>query len=99
MTTILLIITVSVLLSGCTKNNTTSEDADMAQQKPFKLTSTAFEDGGRIDLKYTFSDQNLSVPLAWANPPEGTKSFGRDISTHSFGSPPVTFFIFHLEIK
>ncbi|KWV52840.1 phosphatidylethanolamine-binding protein [Bradyrhizobium macuxiense] len=41
----------------------------------FSLNSPAFGDGGRIPQKYTADGENLSPPLQWSDPPEGTKSF------------------------
>ena len=40
-----------------------------------KLTSSAFTEGGTIPDKYTGVGKDVSPPLAWANAPEGTKSF------------------------
>ncbi len=40
-----------------------------------KLTSLAFHDGGTIPAKYTGVGQDVSPPLAWADVPDGTKSF------------------------
>lgn len=40
-----------------------------------KLQSSAFTDGGMIPAKYTCDGQDISPPLAWADPPAGTKSF------------------------
>lgn len=40
-----------------------------------KLTSTAFENGGKIPLKYTCDGENINPPLSWSGAPEGTKSF------------------------
>ena len=39
------------------------------------LTSSAFQDGGRIPKKYTCEGEDLSPPLEWSNPPAGTMSF------------------------
>lgn len=45
-------------------------------EKPmaFKLTSTAFKEGEYIPAKYTGEGKDLSPPLKWTDPPEGTKS-------------------------
>lgn len=39
-----------------------------------EVTSSAFEDGAEIPVKYTCDGENISVPLAWSNLPEGTES-------------------------
>ena len=39
------------------------------------LTSTAFASGRPIPVKYTGDALDVSPPLAWTNPPGGTKSF------------------------
>ena len=41
----------------------------------FELTSTAFANGDPIPMKYTCDDQDISPPLQWEDPPEGTRSF------------------------
>ncbi len=38
------------------------------------LKSPAFADGQRIPEKYTGEGQDLSPPLEWSDPPEGTKT-------------------------
>ena len=50
--------------------------------EPFVLTSPAFKDGGLLTIKNAGNNkanpncigENISPPLAWANPPAGTKS-------------------------
>src|ERR1700744_4108313 len=49
----------------------------------FTLSSTAYKDGERLPTKFAGNNksnpncvgENISPPLAWANPPEGTKSY------------------------
>src|SRR6266705_4401062 len=40
----------------------------------FELKSSAFKAGETIPRKHTCDGQDLSPPLAWADPPPGTKS-------------------------
>jgi Raf kinase inhibitor-like YbhB/YbcL family protein len=40
-----------------------------------ELRSSAFPEDGTIAKKYTCDGLDVSVPLSWRNPPEGTKSF------------------------
>ena len=42
---------------------------------PLVLTSTAFSPGERIPRKYTCDGEDISPPLQWNDPPEGTGSF------------------------
>src|SRR2546427_10468942 len=41
----------------------------------FELKSSAFKAGETIPRKHTCDGQDLSPPLAWTDPPPGTKSF------------------------
>lgn len=41
----------------------------------FQLTSPAFANGTTIPKKHTCSGEDLSPPLEWPEPPEGTRSF------------------------
>jgi Raf kinase inhibitor-like YbhB/YbcL family protein len=40
-----------------------------------QLTSTAFEDGGRIPTRHTGEGEDVSPECAWRNVPDGTKSY------------------------
>lgn len=40
-----------------------------------KLTSSAFEAGASIPTKYTGEGQDVSPPLSWTEPPQGTRQF------------------------
>lgn len=44
-------------------------------QASFTLSSTAFDNNAPLPLKYSGKGQDLSPPLAWQNPPVGTKSY------------------------
>ncbi|MEO6779166.1 MAG: YbhB/YbcL family Raf kinase inhibitor-like protein [Gemmatimonadaceae bacterium] len=41
----------------------------------FRLMSSAFVEGGNIPTKYTCEGDDTSPPLAWDDPPTGTRSF------------------------
>lgn len=41
----------------------------------FELTSSAFREDASIPKKYTCDGADISVPLRWTTPPEGTKAF------------------------
>jgi Raf kinase inhibitor-like YbhB/YbcL family protein len=41
----------------------------------FELTSTAFAPGDSIPGKYTCDGEDISPPLQWSDPPQGTRSF------------------------
>lgn len=41
----------------------------------FELSSIAFQEGQPIPREYTGDGQNISPPLKWTDPPNGTKTF------------------------
>lgn len=41
----------------------------------FELTSSAFESGGAIPTRHTCDGEDVSPPLAWSDPPDGTVSY------------------------
>lgn len=47
-----------------------TEEASMS----FKLTSTAFAQGEPIPVMYSCDGEDISPPLAWGDPPQGTQS-------------------------
>jgi Raf kinase inhibitor-like YbhB/YbcL family protein len=53
-----------------------------------QLTSTAFEQGGEIPRKHTGEGEDVSPPLSWSKPPEGTRSFA--LICHDPDAPLVT---------
>jgi len=42
---------------------------------PLKLTSPSVAHGGSIPARFTCDGEDVSPPLAWSDPPAGTKSF------------------------
>lgn len=55
----------------------------------FTLSSPAFRNGEAIPAKYTGDGENLSPPLAWTDPPSGTRSFA--LITEDPDAPSGTF--------
>ena len=51
-----------------------SAGAKGASSMTLSLTSPAFAEGGEIPARYTCEGQHVSPPLAWSEPPGGTKS-------------------------
>jgi Raf kinase inhibitor-like YbhB/YbcL family protein len=51
-------------------------DREVSKTKSgFTLRSSVFADGAPIPARYTADGENTSPPLAWTEPPGGTKSF------------------------
>ena len=69
------------VISGCGPgpSPTSVPEAPAAPEKggpavAFELTSTAFAAGEPIPQKYTCDGQDISPPLQWSDPPQGTQS-------------------------
>ena len=52
---------------------TSPEERDFEMDR-IEIKSNAFEEGGMIPRKYTCDAEDVSPPLSWTLPPEGTKS-------------------------
>jgi len=60
---------VTALLTSCGAGEQPPEE-----EKTLSITSSAFQEGGKIPDKYTSQGQDISPPLAWSEPPAGTQS-------------------------
>ena len=65
---------------GTLDRNTPGTSQDQVSQAPpppgaFTLTSSAFQEGQPLPVKYTCDGEDQSPPLQWTDPPSGTKSF------------------------
>src|SRR5260221_9747546 len=58
------------LLAGCSDEPKSANEKNMTLQ----ITSTVFSEVQTIPQKYTCSGSDISPPLAWTQPPPGTKS-------------------------
>jgi Raf kinase inhibitor-like YbhB/YbcL family protein len=61
--------------AGASSSSGENEAGEPAEPEPFALTSTAFEDGEALPVKYSCGGANVSPPLSWTAGPEGTKSY------------------------
>lgn len=61
---------VVVLSVGCEYRERPLKEGEMA----LTVSSSAFQEGDKIPAKYTCEGQDVSPPLAWSEPPAGTRS-------------------------
>jgi Raf kinase inhibitor-like YbhB/YbcL family protein len=73
-----------------------SQAPQAKSEKPFQLTSTAFEPDSAIPVKYACIGANGSPALAWTDPPAGTQSFALivDDPDASSATPAVHWLIY-----
>lgn len=69
---IVVLVLMLFFIVACSQNSNFKNETNT---KKFELTSSAFENNGRIDDKYTKSNVNTSIPLSWRDAPKGTESF------------------------
>lgn len=72
------LVMMGVALPGCASRGIAlpeQEELPKQGEKVFCLSSPAFEEGGRISIKYTCQGMDVSPPLVWSKPPAGTQSF------------------------
>src|SRR2546423_15200371 len=60
---------------GSSPRSTTTKICSGTNTMPFQLRSPVFRENEVIPKKYTCDGSDVSVPLTWSNPPQGTKSF------------------------
>jgi len=64
-----------VLIVGCIDQNISKSDENQEIQiGDITITSSAFEDGGNIPIKYTCDGDEITPPLSFSNIPNGTIS-------------------------
>jgi Raf kinase inhibitor-like YbhB/YbcL family protein len=73
------IVALVLLLTACGPTTDTERSTDSAMQTAtttsLRLKSAAFEPGGVIPREHTCDGDDVSPPLSWSGPPEGTQAF------------------------
>ncbi len=60
---------------SCSNPASGSTQRNEPAQSSFRIESRAFKQGATIPARYSCQGENISPPLAWANPPSGARSF------------------------
>jgi Raf kinase inhibitor-like YbhB/YbcL family protein len=63
----------AMVLAACSATGQTPTEG--AEVMTMELTSDSFADGDTIPARYTCDGDDVSPPLAWTDPPEGTAAF------------------------
>jgi hypothetical protein len=58
-------------IGGCSSPSVASAPEEIAMQ----LTSSSFDEGGRIPSEHSCDGEDVSPPLAWSEAPDGTEAF------------------------
>jgi Raf kinase inhibitor-like YbhB/YbcL family protein len=61
-------------LAACTKPDTEVVSKERGTPMTIKITSTGFAEAQPIPSKYTCDGEDVSPPLSWDSPPNGTRS-------------------------
>ena len=71
----LIVLLTIVLFAACSPKSASPPPVQGDDAMSMDLTSAAFTEADMIPEKYTADGPDLSPPLAWSQPPQGTKSF------------------------
>ena len=72
---LLLFLALVTIVVGCSSASPAGDQAEGGDGMQIQLSSTAFKDGETIPVIYTCDGKNVSPPLSWTEPPQGSKSF------------------------
>lgn len=64
-----------IAVSSCSSAHQAGSAEGIAGPHQFSLSSSAFEDGGDLPVRYTCDGDAISPPLQWSNEPLGTVGF------------------------
>jgi Raf kinase inhibitor-like YbhB/YbcL family protein len=70
----LLFLAMVTIVAGCSPASQAGGQAEGGDGMQIRLSSTAFKDGETIPAIYTCDGKNVSPPLSWTEPPQGSKS-------------------------
>jgi hypothetical protein len=59
-------------LGGCAAGSQTTSPAGRSTAMDFRLSSSAFDEGGEIPVRHTCDGEDVPLPFSWSGTPEGT---------------------------